>query len=116
MRLVPRVLPVLLFALSTAALAGAAELSLDRSAVADLLAAATPSSLEVEPAGRGKITIELGEPHGTDFVDGAVQTTLPIRIARSGPEVELVLRYVPDFEPLYGTPRLLVRPARWKHQ
>ena len=91
--------------------AGVAELSLDRAAVHDLLIAATPTTLEVETAGLGRIVVELGRPRDTDFVDGGIHTALGLRVPGSDREFELSLRYVPEFDPLYGTPRLVIDSA-----
>jgi hypothetical protein len=86
---------------------GAAELSLDRAAVHGLLAAALPGPIPVALPGGSTVEIELTAPRQLTFQDGGVEAVVPIRFGGSAFRTDLVVRYVPDVEPLAGTVRLV---------
>jgi hypothetical protein len=86
---------------------GVAELALDRSAVAALLAAAIPDKLPVPVPGVGEVTIGVQGPDRVEFRDGAVEATFSLSIAGIGWDVALRVRYRPEVEPNYGVVRLV---------
>lgn len=92
---------------STVAGVGTAELTLDRNAVAGLLEAALPDPYELSVPGLGQVSIEVFAPKELRFVDGGVETIIPLRIAEIDWSTQINVRYEPDVEPLMGTVRLL---------
>ena len=92
---------------STVAGVGTAELTLDRSAVAGLVEAALPDPYELSVPGLGQVSIEVFAPKELRFVDGGVETIVPVRIAAIDWSTQINVRYEPDVEPLMGTVRLL---------
>jgi hypothetical protein len=81
---------------------GAAELSLDRASVRALIAAATEEPIELELPGIGPLTVRAGPPARLDFVEGGIETTLPLELTGPDFKTSLSLRYVPFVDPLYG--------------
>ena len=90
---------------------GAAELSLDRAAVHGLIAAGLPGRIQVALPGGSTLEIELTAPRQLTFQDGGVEAVFPIRLADTAFRTDLVVRYVPDVEPIAGTVRLLPERA-----
>lgn len=86
---------------------GAAELTLDRGAVAALVEAALPEPLELSAPGIGRVTLEVFAPKKLLFVDGGVQVTFPLLVPEIDWSTRIDVRYEPEIEPLTGTVRLV---------
>ena len=103
------VLPVLfLIALAPAvhAAASAGELTLDRSAVRELVALALPEPWQLELPGFGAVTLQIDAPDEVRFREGGVEMKLPVKLSGLDRELLLHVRYVPSVEPLSGVVRL----------
>jgi len=85
---------------------GAGELSLDRSAVRDLIALALPEPVTLELAGLAAVTVRVDAPAEVLFHEGGVEASLPLRVSGVDRELHVQVRYVPGIEPLSGTVRL----------
>jgi len=87
--------PVLL--LASLLLGGIGELALDRGAITDLVAAAMP-----EPVTIGPVTLTAGRPTPVDFIEGGVETSVPVRVDELGWKGVVDLRYEPRVRPENG--------------
>jgi len=101
-------LALFLFALAPGlrAAASAGELTLDRSAVRELVTLALPEPWQVELPGFGTITLQFDAPGEVRFHEGGVETKLPVKLTGLDREFLLHVRYVPSVEPLSGIVRL----------
>ena len=88
------------------AAASAGELTLDRSAVRELIALALPEPWNLELPGMGTVTLRLEAPDEVRFHEGGVETELPLKLSGLGHELLLHVRFVPSVEPLSGVVRL----------
>jgi hypothetical protein len=82
---------------------GVAELSLDRTAVRSLLAAATEKPLSVEIAGWGAVTLKISPPATVQFISGGVEADLSVRLVQQDLSLGLHVRYEPQVDPDHGT-------------
>jgi hypothetical protein len=105
---------VALHCLGSCAYAGpaAAELSLDRAAVRELLRAALPDPVRVELTGLGSATLRLLAPARVEFSEGGIEATFPLEIEEAGWRTPVAVRLVPRVDPLDGTVRLVPESVR----
>jgi hypothetical protein len=91
-------LAVLLAAAAPPALAGdgMAEVLLDRGAVGALVAVHFPVGTEVAVPGLGKLYVRFVPPETIDFVEGAVQARVGIRVVEMGVGGSALCRFVPE--------------------
>ena len=82
---------------------GVAELSLDRAAVRDLLAAAVSRPVPVDVQGWGVITLEVTPPATVQFTGGGVEADLSIRLVEQDLSLGLHVRYEPQVDRKDGT-------------
>jgi hypothetical protein len=82
---------------------GVAELSLDRAAVRDLLAAAVSQPVSVDVQGWGVITLEVTPPDTVQFTGGGVEADLSIRLVEQDLSLGLHVRYEPQVDRKDGT-------------
>lgn len=75
---------------------GAGELSLDRGALASLIAAATPASRNFTIPGVGNVVVEMVPPKSVLFVEGGVEAELGLRLPQLAVEGMIALRMVPE--------------------
>ncbi len=109
---------MLLTAISSGSASGAspaaAELSLDRNAVAELVMRSLPEPVELEFGGR-VATVRIEGPTGLQLIDGGVEADFRLRVDELELGIPLSLRYVPEVDRLHGTVSLVpesVRPDR----
>jgi hypothetical protein len=101
------VLSLLLGATIAHAGGGIAELSLDRQAVASLVAAALPEPLSLTPAGLGSLTLRLDGPRRVEFKDGEVRLEIRLTVDGLDATLDLAARYVPEVDARTGVFRLV---------
>jgi hypothetical protein len=112
MRLIARLMLTACFVLALGvapalgAAASAGELTLDRSAVRELIALALPEPWELELPGMGTVTLRLDAPDEVHFREGGVEAELPLKLSGLGHELLLHVRFVPSVEPISGVVRL----------
>lgn len=110
MTLIRRCLTVVLLLIALApgvhAAASAGELTLDRSAVRELVVLALPEPWTIEIPGIGAVTLQIDAPDEIQFRDGGVETDLPVRLSGFDRGLLLHVRYIPSVEPLSGVVRL----------
>jgi hypothetical protein len=90
---------------------GAAELALDRSAVATLIEVALPQPRSLVLSGLGRLTLVVGPPQRVAFHEGGVEASLALGVAELDLMTDLRVRYVPAVEPLTGVVRLVAESA-----
>lgn len=92
-----RALLILLLALSSPTIAGvgAAELALDRGAVAAIIAMATPEPRQFTLPGAGTVTLAIRPPSNVRFVDGGIETAIKLVVKELGHEEPVTLRLEP---------------------
>lgn len=84
----------------------AGELTLDRSAVREMVALALPEPWTLELPGLGTVTLRIDPPGEVRFRDGGVETELPVTLSALDRGFLLHVRFVPGVEPLSGIVRL----------
>lgn len=100
-------LSLLLLTPAVRAAASAGELTLDRSAVRELVALALPEPWSLDLPGLGAITLQIEAPHEVRFHNGGVETELSVKLSGLDRELLLHVRFVPSVEPLTGVVRLV---------
>ena len=78
-----------------AALGGAAELSLDRAGVRDLLAAVLAEPIEIRGAAGARWTLAIRPPRRVDFADGGIEARLQVELPGIRQAVPFDVRYRP---------------------
>lgn len=124
-RMTPRALPVsvwlrrlasaaaLVLVASRPSLAagGAGELTLDRGAIAAILAANLPAPIEISVPPLGAITIEVSGPRSVQFLRGGVEASLGIAVDPVLLRGEALVRYVPEVDAADGIVRFRAERA-----
>lgn len=103
---------LVIVAIATRAVPGAAELALDRAAVTELVAAVLPRPIAVGLAGVGEVTVRLSPPRTVEFRDGGIEADLPVRTTAFDWSGELHVRWEPRVEPIEGAWHLVATEAR----
>jgi hypothetical protein len=85
---------------------GTVELLLDRGAVASINAAELPATQRVDVQPLGKLTLQLQAPETIDFVEGAVQARMGVRLVEVGLAGTIVLRLWPEVDRAKNVVRL----------
>lgn len=94
---------VFLFSSLAPAAQGAGELALDRAAVAALLNATLPGTLEVRLPGERSVVLELGRARRLTLGDGAVRAEIPFALRGLGVSATLRASYAAEIEREDGT-------------
>jgi hypothetical protein len=91
---------------AAAAGTGTVELLLDRGAVASIIAAELPSTQRVEIQPLGQLTLRLQAPDTVDFIEGAVQARMGVRLVEAGLAGTIVVRLWPEVDRAKNVVRL----------
>lgn len=91
---------------------GSVELTLDKPAVAALLAASLPEQRDVVIPGGAKVTLEMSGADRVQFVDGGMESLLDIRVKEFGLTGQIDVRYEPRVDPETGKVQFV--PVRTK--
>lgn len=110
----PRLPSAAVLALSAAALgaapcvagAGTAEVFLDKGAVAAVVAANFPPGAQVAVPGLGPVTLRFVPPEKVEFIDGAVEARIGLRVAETGLGGSGLFRFLPEVTEKGGVVRL----------
>ncbi len=81
---------------------GVGELSLDRGAVAAIVSANLPRTIQLAVPGMGNVSIRMSPPDSVRFVDGGVDVLLGLFVDAVGLQGEAALRYVPEIDEKSG--------------
>jgi hypothetical protein len=95
----------------TSAGGGAAELTLDRWAVRELIALALPPRLALDLPVVGRLAVVLRPPTTVAFAEGSIEAAVPVELPDVGWSEIVDVRYVPEVERTSGTVRLVAASA-----